>query len=831
MSNSYAKHMRRTRKNGGMIRALQKISKERQPSIGSESRPKHKSSSLRNRIHDAIINAQNVYPVAEPVIAEPVAEHVIAESSNIPVAHAVPVKESNVTSSLNKMIVDKKIASDKPLTNPVTNPQAKPQSKPLTNPVTNPQSKPLNPMLNPLQGKPSEKASMSMDNLEQIMNDMKPKPPSSKKVSQTPRIKPLPPKGPLPKEYVEALGKIMPPKPPPRNAPASNVEPKITKKEASLMSLVKAILEDNIKILTEAEPNPNKTPEVDTTTISRFYMERVNASKMKDNEMLVEMSGLTQHGVEKIGISIPLPKLNNCIPLLVATKFGMVRPCKQIMEAVDDMKKKEMLTDFDDDGNTPLSLCAEYGYQELCEYFISEHQRLGIDLEGLDMNRNKNIPEKTRINELLKQNKMAELSLDSVYADFIEAYKKIDDYKMKYKLELKRLSNVSMRGNSYKKTPLMIAAENGHLGIVELLLCGGRVNNLLEIEKKQRKIQIRAITQAQRLLDTGKTKSNRKTRKRTLHNGAELRNQQELDRTCANPLAMNDYGQTALHLCVRNCCPSKTMYKSVFYDSDTNSDVNGNPRYQYNLVNDDKYRKEAPIWRFTRTIHLLLRFIIFNKGVIGGPYRPNGLKIALQNEYRYDILQDDEIDIWSPTANNGNGAFDMFCFSGKTNWISFFQLRKENPYLETISEYENPQKQYLSAFITSRNGKLKIKENVFDHPGEKCFFVQNDPNMFIEIEKGFNKKVYDKKKIYQNQVTGQLLHSTNIIHDFATYFEHNLYKKVFYPETTNYTYSNLDVEDNKDDSVSLNDINERAIEYMRSGRDEYKGVYNLRRRT
>jgi hypothetical protein len=350
----------------------------------------------------------------------------------------------------------------------------------------------------------------------------------------------------------------------------------------------------------------------------------------------------------------------------------------------------------------------------------------------------------------------------------------------------------------------------------------------LEIEKKQQKIQIRAITQSQRLLDTGKTKSNRKTKKRTLHNGAELRNQQELDRTCANPHAMNDYGQTALHLCVRNCCPSKTMYKSVFYDSDSNSDVNGNPRYQYNLVNDDKYKKEAPIWRFTRTIHLLLRFMIFDKGVIGGPYRPNGLKIVLQNEYRYDILLDDEIDIWSATANNGNGAFDTFCFSGKTNWISFFQLRKENPYLETI--YENPQKQYLSAFITSRNGKLKIKENVFDHPGEKCFFVQNDPNMFIEMEKCFNKNVYDKKKLYQNNVTGKLLKSTNIIHDFATYFEHNLYKKVFYPELKSYENVNLDVEDNKDDSVSLNDINERAIEYMRSGRDEYKGVYNLRRR-
>ena len=60
MSNSYAKHMRRTRKNGGMIRGLQKISKERQQSNVSESKPKHKTSSLRSRIQDAIITAQNV---------------------------------------------------------------------------------------------------------------------------------------------------------------------------------------------------------------------------------------------------------------------------------------------------------------------------------------------------------------------------------------------------------------------------------------------------------------------------------------------------------------------------------------------------------------------------------------------------------------------------------------------------------------------------------------------------------------------------------------------------------------------------------------------------
>jgi hypothetical protein len=277
MSNSYAKYMRRTRKHGGMFRGLPKISGERQQSNVSESNPKHKTSSLRSRIQNAIITAQNVYPVAEPV-AEPVAKHVtkpvtkpvVAESSNIPVAHAVPVKEANATPSLSEMIVNKKIDSKKVSDKKVSD---KAPAKASTS------------ALKPLQGKSSEKPSMTMDNLEQIMNEMKPKPPPIKKSNPSPRIKPPQPKGPLPKELVNAiqkLGKIMPPEPPPRNAPASSVKPKITKKEVSLQSVVKAILEDNIKILTEAEPDPNNTPEVDTTTISRFYMERIRASKMDD---------------------------------------------------------------------------------------------------------------------------------------------------------------------------------------------------------------------------------------------------------------------------------------------------------------------------------------------------------------------------------------------------------------------------------------------------------------------------------------------------------------------------------------------------------------------
>lgn len=748
MSNSYAKHMRKTRKNGGMIRALQQISKQRQSSIASESRPKHKTSSLRNRIHDAIVAAENVYPVAKPV-----AKPVVAESSNIPVVHAVPVKESNVTSSLNEMIVDKKIYSDKPqakpLTNPVTNPASKPQAKHLNNP--------LNPMLKPLQGESSEKASMTMDNLETIMNDMKPKPPSNKKISQSPRIKPLPPKGPLPKEYVEALGKIMPPKPPPR------IGPKITKKEVSLVSLVKAILEDNIKILTEAEPDPSKTPEVDTTTISRFYMERIRASKME---------GVCRVTMSDLDMEIPWETLDECTPILISAKFGLVNPCKQIMESVDDNKKIEMLKDFDKDGNTPLSLCAKYGYQKLCEYFIGEHQRLNVRMEGIEWDRMEWLSEKQSINELIDEN----LDLTLSYSVFLNKLRDIEKTRIKdYDYQLKKFESITLFGNYEGSTPLMIAVENGHLGIVELLLCGGRVSAVQKLETKQN------ITTRRKARSTNKTQSNSSTTNR------ELRTEEEIARMCANPLAMNSIKITSLHLCVKRCCPSESSYKTVLGNVVTNDVF----RLQYNQVHDDKYKNMNHKDRFNRIIHLLLRFMIFDRGIINGNYRPNGLKIALQNMLYSNSHYDDGvgIDIWDNTRNQ----FTTFLISNKTNWISLFQKKTG---IQSSHSVLSESSSYISAFIRSN----KLKNVVFNNSSEKCLFIRGDKNIFIELEKGFAPEVFRVGEHKYMSMDGLETLVNNTITGFVDYYS----KSVLYTE--------------KEDRPSLN---EQIIDSMSRGRDVY----------
>ena len=736
MSNSYAKYMRRTRKHGGMFRGLQKISRERQGNVQEK-----KPSSMRNRIQNAILTAQNVYPVTE---------HVAAELSNIPVAHAVPV---NAIPSLNEMIVDKidsKMVQGKKVSDKKVSTSA----------------------LKPLQGKSSEKPSMTMDNLEQIMNEMKPEPPPIQNSNPRPRIKPPPPKGPLPKELVNAiqkLGKIMPPDPPPRNTSASNVAsasmvaPKITKKEVSLQTVVKAILEDNIKILTEAEPDPNKTPEVDTTAISKYYMTRIRASKMRD---------VCRATMSDLDMEIPWETLDECTPILVAAMFGLIGPCKQIMESVDDNKKIEMLKDFDKDGNTPLSLCAKYGYQELCEYFIGQHQRLNVHMEGIEWDHMEWLAEKKSINALLCEKN--ELTLP--YSVFLDKFRRIDKSRIKdYDYQLKKFESITLFGNYEGNTPLMVAVENGHLGIVELLLCGGRVSAVYKLETKQN------MTTRRRAISTKKTRSNIST----VNN--ELRTEEELSRMCANPLAMNSIKMTSLHICVKRCCPSESSYRTVL----GNVVANDLFRLQYNKVHDDKYKNMNHKDRFNRIIHLLLRFMIFDKGVINGNYRPNGLKIVLQNMLYSNSHYDDGvgIDIWDNTTNQ----YTIFLISNKTNWISLFQKKTGIQSSHTVFSESSS---YISAFIRSN----KLKKVVFNSLTEKCLFIRGDTNMFIELENGFAPEVFRVGQHSYTSLYGLITTVNNKIDSFADYYS----KSVLYTE--------------KEDRPSLN---EQIINSMGSGRDEY----------
>ena len=324
-------------------------------------------------------------------------------------------------------------------------------------------------------------------------------------------------------------------------------------------------------------------------------------------------------------IEIEWKYLDNCSPLLIAAKFGLKDMCIRILSLVrDPSKQREVLMTADDWGNNALSLCARYGYQGLCKLLINIHKKLGIDLEGFNWE-------------------------GTDYPD--------------------------TRGDNFSKTPLMIAAEMGHMGIVELLLING-----------------------------------------------------------ANPLAQNDIHQTSLHHCVNKCCPSLTHYQTPFGNIKTNT----TKRFQYFKVHNDKYKDQSAIWRFVRIIHLLMRFMIFNNGDIGN-YREGGLKAVLQNDdnsknpnkWDSNLLGHGAYTSFSVSKNsNWMSYFQLRKGRLSTKTASVLNVDEyRTPFIKKIIA----DKVYSAKTYTPND--YKIIDTVFSSEKDKqlCPLIANDHNMLIEL--------------------------------------------------------------------------------------------------
>jgi len=398
-----------------------------------------------------------------------------------------------------------------------------------------------------------------------------------------------------------------------------------------LIACIKSVLEEKI--------DPTINPDLYNT---KFILEEQDITQI-GNALNVNMKVDIKRGIDEVVdfkdrdteiIEIEWKYLDNCSPLLIAAKFGLKDACIRILKLVKETsKQREMLMTADDWGNNALSLCARYGYQGLGKLLINRHKKLGIDLEGFNWE-------------------------GTEYPD--------------------------TRGDNFSKTPLMIAAEMGHMGIVELLLISG-----------------------------------------------------------ANPLAQNDIHQTSLHHCVKKCCPSFTHYQTPFGNIKTNT----TKRFQYFKVHNDKYKDEPATWRFVRIIHLLMRFMIFNNGDIGN-YREGGLKAVLQNDdnsknpnqWDSNLLGHGAYTSFSVSKNsNWMSYFQLRKGRLSTKTASVVNVDEyRTPFIKKIIA----DKVYSAKTYTPND--YKIIDTVFSSEKDKqlCPLIANDHNMLIELNNGFVESIW-----------------------------------------------------------------------------------------